>query len=97
MNSKLMNELEKQVIYEDLPESGKAIADVIGLKGFMNFSALSTGEKFYIPTTDYLLSKVRNQAIKEEFNGENQTELAKKYGIGKLYVENIVKGLAAGR
>ena len=49
-----------------------------------------TGTSIYIPKIESLEKTVRDELIKEEFDGSNYKELALKYGLTETWIRNIV-------
>ena len=78
---------------EDLPDSFYDIADEIGIDTFLKLCELCGGSSIYIPTMNSLLKPVRNRIIKENFNGANYKELARKYNITEVQVRKIVSDM----
>ena len=74
-----MDLLEK-VQMENLDEEQKALAELIGLEAFKNLVRAFNGTSIYIPKIESLEKTVRDELIKEEFDGGNYKELALKYG-----------------
>ena len=66
------------------------IAEEIGSDNLLKLSRIAGGDTIYIPTESGLLRLLRNKKVMEEYNGYNTKELAKKYGISRRAVYNIV-------
>lgn len=85
-----MNELAKDLKIEMFPEGMyKDIAEAIGPESFYRLAEVVGGATIYIPKPDSLTRPVRDARIKEEFNGYNHLELAKKYGVTERWVRQI--------
>ena len=69
----------------------KKIAEEIGADNLLKLAVLVGGSTFYIPQAESILRPLRNQKIKEEYNGYNSAELAGRYGITQRQVQQIVK------
>lgn len=69
----------------------KKIAEEIGADNFLKLAVLVGGSTFYIPQAESILRPLRNQKIKEEYNGYNSAELAGRYGITQRQVQQIVQ------
>ena len=69
----------------------KKIADEIGADNLLKLAVLVGGSTFYMPQAESILRPLRNQKIKEEFNGYNSAELAERYGTTQRQVQQIVQ------
>jgi hypothetical protein len=49
------------------------------------------GNVIYIPKADSVKRAKRNRRLREEFNGNNHNELARKYSLSATQVRNIVQ------
>jgi Mor family transcriptional regulator len=85
-----MEELSKFLTLEMLPEGlYKDIAEAIGTENFVKLAEVVGGATIYIPKPESLTRPVRDARIKEEFNGYNHPELAKKYGVTERWVRQV--------
>lgn len=55
------------------------------------------GEQIYIPHNKGFKSRLRNEQIYQEFNGFNQAELARQYGVSVQWIYHIVKEVKAAK
>lgn len=69
----------------------KKIAEEIGADNLLKLAVLVGGSTFYIPQAESIMRPLRNQKIKEEYNGYNSAELAGRYGITQRQVQQIVQ------
>lgn len=69
----------------------KSIAEEIGTDNLLKLAVLVGGSTFYMPQAESILRPLRNQKIKEEFNGYNSAELAQKYGVTPRRVQYIIQ------
>lgn len=67
----------------------RQIAEAIGTDNFYKLAVLLGGATVYIPKPESLLRPVRDAHIKDEFNGYNHPELAKKYGVTERWVRQL--------
>ena len=74
---------------DDLPESIKDLADVIGIDSFKKLVKFAGGSSVYIPNESSITKSVRNKIMKKDFNG-NYKELFRKFGISEVQVRNII-------
>ncbi len=84
-----MDLLEK-VQMENLDEEQKMLAELIGLEAFKSLVRAFNGTSIYIPKIESLEKAVRDEMIKEEFDGGNYRELALKFGLTETWIRNIV-------
>lgn len=83
-------DLLDQVKLENLDEEQKALTELIGLDGLKNLVRAYNGTSIYVPKIESLEKAVRDEYIKEEFDGGNYRELALKYGLTETWIRNIV-------
>lgn len=74
---------------DDLPESLKDVAEVIGMESFKELIRLVGGSSIYIPNESSITKPVRNKMIREIFSGDYK-EIARKFGISEVQVRNII-------
>jgi hypothetical protein len=79
-----------QLTINDLPESYRQVAEVIGVEAAVKLSQTLGGLSFYFPQIDTLLRKKRDQQIRREFTGANHRDLAKKYSLSEVWIREIV-------
>lgn len=85
-----MDELAKELTAELLEEEQwREMAEVIGADNFYRLAKHLGGQTIYVPKPESLLRPVRDQHIKEEFNGWNHVELARKYGVTDRWVRAL--------
>jgi Mor family transcriptional regulator len=72
-----------------LPENYREIAKAIGVENFLKLAEVVGGSTLYIPKPESLVRPVRDVQIKEEFNGYNHLELAKRYGVTERWVRQL--------
>ncbi len=90
-----INELTPDLIPEGIM---REIAEEIGIRHFLKLAELIGGTTFYIPKADTFLRPIRDQRIKQEFNGYNHNELAKKYNLSERWIRSICgEGFAEGQ
>ena len=84
----------------DMIPSGlyKKIAKAIGVENLYRLSDAVGGGTIYIPKPDSIIRPVRDARIREEFNGYNHSELAKKYNVTDRWVRLLCgKGILEGQ
>lgn len=67
----------------------KRIAEEIGADNLLKLAVLVGGSTFYMPQAESILRPLRNQKIKEAYNGYNIPELAERYGVNTLAVRRV--------
>ena len=83
-------DLLDHVEMESLDEDQKKIAELVGMEGFRNLVRTFGGTSIYIPKVESLEKTVRDQRIREEFDGSNYKELAMRYGRTETWIRSIV-------
>ena len=87
--------MEKKDTYEltldDLPDSQREIAEVIGIDNLLKLSDNFAGNPLYIQQRDNLEKEMVYRRIFREFVGDNINELTQRYGVSRATVYNIVK------
>lgn len=81
-----INELTPEMIPEGIYRD---IAEEIGVVNFIKLAELLGGSTFYIPKAESFLRPVRDNRIKQDFNGYNHSELAKKYNLSERWIREI--------
>lgn len=85
-----MNELSKDLTLDMFGEGlYKKIAGAIGPENFVRLAEVVGGATIYIPKPESLVRPVRDARIKEEFNGYNHLELARKYDVSVRWVREL--------
>jgi Mor family transcriptional regulator len=83
-------DLLDKVQLENLDEEQKTLAELVGIEGFRNLVRTFNGTSIYIPKVESIEKTVRDEAIRDEFDGSNYRELALKYGLTEVWIRNIV-------
>ncbi len=83
-------EVIQKIKIEDLDEEQKQLAELIGIDKYKILLQTYGGMSIYIPKPDSFAATIRNEQIKQEFNGSNFKELSRKYGLTEVWVRNIV-------
>jgi Mor family transcriptional regulator len=93
-----MNKMDKwisrildRIAVEDLPESYRDVAGIIGIENTIKLSNVLGGLAYYFPQLDKALIKKRDELIRSEFTGANHKPLAIKYGLTEVWIRAIVQ------
>lgn len=82
----------KDLVCSMLPDGiCKSIAEEIGADNLLKLAVLVGGTTFYMPQAESILRPLRDQKIREEYNGYNDVELARKYGVTPRKVKQIIQ------
>lgn len=85
-----MDELVKDLTLDMISEGlYRMIAEAIGTDNFYKLAEIVGGTTIYIPKPESLTRPVRDARIKEEFNGYNHLELARRYGVTERWVRQL--------
>lgn len=76
---------------EDLPEGVKDLAEIFGIDTVMELIDYCGGSCLYFPSKGSIIKSARNRVIKQEFDGGNYKELARRYGISDIQIRKIIK------
>ena len=82
----------ERVLLEDFSEEIVSFVDFIGVDMFIHICENCGGSQLYFPKKETVLRASRNRQIKKMYNIYSKNEIAKKFGITKRQVENILKG-----
>lgn len=83
--------LENSLTIDLIPDGiYRLIAQEIGVNNFLKLADILGGGSFYIPTRDKFTRVIRDEKIRQEFNGYNISELAKRYSITERWVRQIL-------
>jgi hypothetical protein len=80
-----------QLTVEDLPESYRDVALVVGVENAVKLSDTLGGLAYYFQQLDKVLIRKRDELIRDEFTGANHKPLAKKYGLSEVWIREIVR------
>ena len=88
---KWMSHIVDQISLEDLPESYRDVAMVVGVENTIKLSDTLGGLAYYFQQLDKVLIRKRDALIKSEFTGANHKPLARKYGLSEVWIRQIVQ------
>ncbi len=80
-----------QITVEDLPDSYRDVAMVIGVENAVRLSDTLGGLAYYFQQLDKVLIRKRDDLIRSEFTGANHKPLARKYGLSEVWIREIVQ------
>jgi Mor family transcriptional regulator len=86
-----VKDIAGELTIEDLPESYRHVAEIVGVENAVKLSEHLGGLPFYFPKLDGLLLKKRDETIRREFTGSNHRELARKYSLSEQRIRDIVQ------
>ncbi|MCH5193145.1 MAG: DNA-binding protein [Oscillospiraceae bacterium] len=85
-----MSLLENMTI-DDLDAEQRALAECIGMDAYKNLLENYAGSCIYVRTPDRVTNRIRNECIREKFNGYNYTELAKEFDLSVVTIRRILR------
>lgn len=85
-----MKELLQDVRMEDLSEDSKGIVGIIGIEKFLELCYWARGQRFYFPRPENVVLQARNRKIRAEFDGQNYTELSRKYRVTPQRIRDVL-------
>lgn len=75
---------------DDLNEEQQHLAELIGLDNFAKLVQVFGGTNIYIPKAEAFERSIRNEKIRQEYNGRNIKSLAVKYGLTERQVYKLI-------
>ena len=84
-------DLLDQLQLEHLDGEQRQLAEAIGIKAYIKLLRAFAGAYVYVPTIDTVTLQLRDKLIREEYNGYNALELAKKWGLSERWVRSITE------
>ena len=82
---------QDEITIEDIDEQYRHIAEVIGVKNFIELTKKLGGTTWHIPKIEGVLNEARKRKIRKEFNKYNRKELALKYGVSDRTISYLTK------
>lgn len=89
MKDVIVNELRRKLTPDLIPQPYNEWARILGASNLYDFVLQYGGATLYIPKPEVIIRNVRNNLIKQEFNGFNCKELAIKYGLSETWIRSI--------
>ena len=86
-----MVDMEKIVSPDQLTDSSKGIANIIGLEAYKKLVQHFGGSYIYVNKPDTVVRSERNAEICRKFNGKNYCQLAQEYNLTENRIRNILK------
>ncbi len=83
-------DIGKKVLFEDLEEDDRELAELIGVENFIKLVQNYGGGSIYLKKLETVTRKVRDREIKSKFTGFNYSELAREYRLSEKMVRNII-------
>ena len=80
---------------DDLDGENRELAELVGMEAFIKLVEVYGGTgKLYVPQADKVLIPVRDEKIREEYNGTNLYGICKKWELSESTVRAIVRDKA---
>lgn len=83
-------DIEKLTSMEQLRDDQKVLAETIGFEAYKKLVVNYAGSFIYVQKIDSVLKDLRDNEIREKFDGGNYGELARKYNLAEATVRDIV-------
>lgn len=80
------------IAFEDLPEDLQGLAGVIGMENTLALVRHCGGTSIYIHKSESIMRQARNRRIRDEFDGRNHRDLAKRYNLSESRIRAILAG-----
>lgn len=83
-------EIDKLTSVDQLRDDQKELAEIIGLDAYKKLVVNYAGSFLYIQKIDSVLKDLRDNEIREKFDGGNYGKLAREYNLAEATVRDIV-------
>lgn len=83
-------DIDKLTSVDQLRDDQKELAEIIGLDAYKNLVVNYAGSFLYIQKIDSVLKDLRDNEIREKFDGGNYGKLAREYNLAETTVRDIV-------
>lgn len=83
-------DIDKLTSIEQLRDDQKELAEIIGLDAYKKLVVNYAGSFLYIQKIDSVLKDLRDNEIREKFDGANYGKLAREYNLAEATVRDIV-------
>lgn len=83
--------LLRNVNESDVPETYRPVVSLIGMESFLKLCQYAMGDELYFPMQKTILRNTRNRLIIQEYNGENLSELSRKYNLTLKRARDIIE------
>lgn len=85
----MQNKLIEQLEIDDLPEPYRTVAEKCGMETVVTLAEHFGGSQINFQKLDTILYTLKERLIRQEFNGYNFNELARKYSCSTSWVRKI--------
>ncbi|SCH01759.1 Uncharacterized conserved protein [uncultured Clostridium sp.] len=85
-----MGTMLDKVSLDDIPESFRELAEIIGIDAFKKLVINYGGTSMYVPVKESISRSVRDKILKDTFDG-NYKKSASTYRISESHVRRILK------
>ncbi len=83
-------DIDKLTNVDQLRDDQKELAEIIGLDAYKKLVVNYAGSFLYIQKIDSVLKDLRDDEIREKFDGGNYGKLAREYNLAEATVRDIV-------
>lgn len=83
-------DIDKLTSVDQLRDEQRELAEIIGLDAYKKLVVNYAGSFLYIQKIDSVLKDLRDDEIREKFDGGNYGELAREYNLAEATVRDIV-------
>lgn len=85
-----VEEWMREISSDILPEPYKRISSLIGLENTLILANEFQGMNVYFAKLDSTIKSVRDRRIREEYNGNNMKDLARRFGLTETWIRQIL-------
>lgn len=83
-------DIDKLTSVDQLRSDQRELAEIIGLEAYKKLVVNYAGSFLYIQKIDSVLKDLRDEEIREKFDGGNYGSLAREYDLAEATVRDIV-------
>lgn len=83
-------DIDKLTSIDQLRDDQRELAEIIGLESYKKLVVHYAGSFLYIQKIDSVLKDLRDDEIREKFDGGNYGDLAREYDLAEATVRDIV-------
>lgn len=80
-----------EITLTDLDEKQRELAECIGMEAYKKLVSTYAGENICVRMPDRLTIALRNDRIRQDYNGYNIRYLSRKYGLHESTIRRILK------
>ncbi|WP_248928190.1 Mor transcription activator family protein [Paenibacillus hamazuiensis] len=85
-----MEDWMKELSLDLIPNNLHPLVEMTGIETFLKLCSYYGGSNVYFPRDETMLMPLRNQRIKQEYNGHNLVEICRKFRLSERQTRHIL-------